>query len=355
MQPLEAARLFTSALTQQNNLNDDQLRIVDNLKRSLSVASGLLSDLGEIARIESGNITPVITAVDLYRLFEELENEFSATATELGVEFRVVKKQLWVASDVKLLRRILQNLIGNAFRYASPGKVLLGVKEINKQVHIHVLDNGPGIPVEKQALVFEQFTQLDRDGGQQGKGLGLGLNITQSLSALLGHQLGLKSQSDEGCKFTISLAQAEAEPKQETPSVSTPSSFNGITVLCIDNDPDVLEGMSELLNAWQCNVLIADSFEHAKTLFERHASDIEILLVDYQLNNNLDGLTLISELRDAVNHYLPAILITATTEEGIDQKAEEMDVGFMRKMVKPAALRAMISAMLAKRLHDKFS
>ena len=125
--------------------------------------------------------------------------------------------------------------------------------------------------------------------------------------------------------------------------------------MCIDNDPDVLNGMTELLSAWQCNVLSAESFEQAMAIFAQHQNEVEILLVDYQLNNNQDGLTLIKALRASSNHYIPAILITATTDSDIEEKTQKADVGFMRKLVKPAALRAMMSALLAKKLQDNYS
>lgn len=356
MQPLEAARLFTSALADQNNLNDIQKRQVDNIDRSLKVASDLLADLSEIARIESGNIKPHLESFNLNELFDTLAQEFSASAVELDVDFRVVKTSVWVNTDKHLLRRILQNLIGNAFRYASPGKVLLGARIVQKQVEIQVLDNGPGIPESKQALVFEQFTQLDRPNTQaaSAKGLGLGLNITQSLSHLLGHQLALSSKENLGCKFTVSL---EKVAPVLTPVVSKPAINRGlkdVTVLCIDNDPDVLSGMVELLATWQCNVFAADSEKSAQKIFFNHKNEIDILLVDYQLDHQADGLTLIAGLRASCNHYIPAILITATTEPDIEAKAQKADVGFMRKLVKPGALRAMMSAMLTKNLQAKY-
>jgi CheY-like chemotaxis protein len=237
--------------------------------------------------------------------------------------------------------------------------VLLGARLLNKQVVIQVLDSGPGIPLEKQVLVFEQFTQLDTPSSQSSRGLGLGLNITQSLVKLLGHSISLQSRESQGCKFSISVERSKqlvTKPQLVT-SVKN-MGLKDITVLCIDNDPDVLSGMVELLSAWQCNILAADSRESALTEFANHQSDIDILLVDYQLGyhaglpvgEQADGLTLIADLRRNCNHYIPAILITTTTELGIENKAKEADVGFMRKLVKPAALRALMSAKLAQKL-----
>ncbi|MDO6426027.1 PAS-domain containing protein [Thalassotalea sp. 1_MG-2023] len=355
MQPLEAARLFTSALASQDNLNEVQQRQVKNIDHSLKVANDLLADLSEIARIESGNIKAHFEAFPLQPLFNDLSQEFSASAQELSVDFRVASTSLWVLSDKHMLRRILQNLVGNAFRYASPGKVLLGARCHDEKVIIQVADNGPGIPEDKQNIVFEQFTQLNTpQTSGSSRGLGLGLNITQSLANILGHQLGLTSKLSQGCSFTVGLNKAaiNVQPVIEKPQINV--GFSGITVMCIDNDHDVLSGMVELLNAWQCNVLAAASYQEAKILFAEHYNDTEILLVDYQLDDDHNGLDLIQALREQSNQYLPAILITATTDEDIEEKTKAADVGFMRKLVKPAALRAMMSAMLAKKLQDKY-
>jgi len=355
MQPLEAARLFTSALAGQDNLNEVQKRQVKNIDHSLKVANDLLADLSEIARIESGNIKPYFSSFSLKRLFEDLCHEFSASAEELNVDFRVVSSSAWVCSDRNLLRRILQNIIGNAFRYASPGKVLLGARVSDQQVVIQVLDNGPGIPLEKQSMVFEQFTQLNNVADQAGRGLGLGLNITQGLSQILNHKLGLTSVENHGCKFTIAMEKVKPDHKLVIDKPAIKVGFSDITVLCIDNDPDVLNGMVELLSTWQCNVLAASSFKQAQAVFEQHREDIQILLVDYQLDNNNDGLSLIEALRKQSSHTIPAILITATTDTDIEEKTRTADVGYMRKLVKPAALRAMMSALLAKKLQEKYS
>lgn len=360
MQPLEAARLFTSALSSQTDLNQTQQRQVKNINESLKVANDLLSKLGEIARIENGNITPTFEVFNLDILFSELTRHFSVAAEQQSVDFRVVPTDVWVRSDRHMLRRILQNLLGNAFRYASPGKILLGCRKSGNRVKIQILDNGPGIPLDKQEIVFEQFTQLSTSSTRSSKGLGLGLNISKSFAELLDHELSLKSKPDRGCRFSISLPTAEkqvsASPVQP---ILIPVNLQDVTVLCIDNDPAVLNGMVEVLSSWKCNVLSAGSTTEAKEKFEANFDDIEILLVDYQLEAGRDGITLINELRRFLSakskHQVPAILITATTEAGIEHKAEKNDIGFMRKLVKPAALRAMMSAKLTESLRSNFT
>lgn len=354
MQPLEAARLFTSALASQGNLTATQQRQVDNIDHSLKVANDLVADLAEISRIESGNIKLNISSFSLKSLFDDLAKEFSASAMEHEVEFRVRCNTMWLRSDRSLLRRILQNLIGNAFRYASPGKILLGARAKGDIVDIQVLDNGPGIPEEKQTMVFEQFTQLDNQQSSSAGGLGLGLNITQSLAKLLGHPLALSSQVNMGCKFTVGVERTRAQQESVATKPVVNLGLSNVTVMCIDNDPDVLGGMVELLSVWGCNVLAADSYHQALSIFDEHKNDIEILLVDYQLDGDFNGIALITELRKLGRHYVPAVLITATTDSNLEEKALIADISFMRKLIKPAALRAMMSSMLTKKMQEKY-
>ncbi|MBA6225628.1 PAS-domain containing protein [Colwellia sp. MB02u-18] len=354
MQPLEAARLFTSALASQGNLTATQQRQVDNIDHSLKVANDLVADLAEISRIESGNIKLNISSFSLKSLFDDLAKEFSASALEHEVEFRVRCNSMWLRSDRSLLRRILQNLIGNAFRYASPGKILLGARAKGDIIDIQVLDNGPGIPEEKQTMVFEQFTQLDNQQNSSAGGLGLGLNITQSLAKLLGHPLALSSQVNMGCKFTVGVERTRAQRESVVAKPVVNLGLSDVTVMCIDNDPDVLGGMIELLSVWGCNVLAADSYHQALSIFAEHKNDIEILLVDYQLDADFNGIALITELRKLSRHYVPAVLITATTDSNLEEKALVADIGFMRKLIKPAALRAMMSSMLTKKMQEKY-
>lgn len=350
LQPLEAARLFTSALASQSTLNENQQRQVSSIDLSLKVANEMIVNLAEVARIESGSIKPHIETFALNDLFIQLANEFSAVAKQHGVSFTIMATKHWVNTDKHLLRRILQNLIGNAFRYASPGRVLLGCRRKSGQLSIQLLDNGPGIAAKDQAKVFEQFSQLKANNGSN-DGLGLGLSICNSLSALLQHQLRLDSVEGRGCRFSLQLCEATALQQDDNAPLLVPTDLTGTAVLCIDNNPAILEGMLELMSSWDCEVYGADSIVTAKKQFKQ--ADFDILLVDYQLDNDEDGLTLIAELRE-MNPAIPAILITATTEVGIADKAAAANVGLLRKLVKPAALRAMMSAQLTESLQTQF-
>lgn len=386
LQPLSAARLFSSAISLSPRVSHDERQQIKQIDNSLEIANSLLLDLNEIARIESGNITPTIEPIEIKKLFSRLTNEFNALTDEYHVDFHCKMSKLYVASDITLLTRILQNFISNAFRYAhksnnndnNPSKVLLGCRRQGNELSIQVFDNGPGIPIDKQQQVFEQFMQLNNTNAIGHKGLGLGLNIAQSLATLLGHAINLKSQPGHGCLFSVKvpLANKPLASKKTLPAASM--NLQGVGVLCIDNEPAILEGMSTLLTAWQCLVFTATNAEQARKIYAKHEDEIDILLVDYQLSSNpeerstmstamssainsaslshdINGITLIKQLR-AISYYsLPAILITATTNEDLMMRAAQDNISYLRKIIKPLALRSLMSSLLTEDLAKNYS
>ncbi|RCU45337.1 response regulator [Corallincola holothuriorum] len=349
MQPLEAARLFASALQERHTLSEDQLELMTKLTQSLGNASVLLQDLVEVAQIESGKLKPQLSCTSLVDLLSSLVTEFSALACKYQIDFRHVPSQLSVTTDAKMLRRILQNLLGNAFRYAHGGKVLLGVRRQGKQLQIQVIDNGPGIEKELQSSIFEPFTRVQQQNTTLAdSGLGLGLSIAKGMVGLMKHTITLRSQPQQGCCFAITVPicskQTPSQMATAVPSTSVADLLAGATVLCVDNEPAVLQGMTALLEGWGCHVLQADNPKQAIALASEQTP--QLMLVDYQLEAEMDGLSLMDQIRLHTDVIVPGVLITAAGEPGLAQRAEKMGYHFMRKMIKPAKLRALVSRLL---------
>ncbi|MGB1237099.1 MAG: PAS-domain containing protein [Pseudomonadales bacterium] len=353
MQPLEAARLFTSALSQQRDLNEEHLGQIDHIDRALQSASQLLGQLGELAKIESGNVQPKPQHFSIDQLLETLALEFSSLALAQSVTLRRCPSSAWIKSDPQLLRRVLQNLIGNALRYAPGGRVLIGCRRHANTLTIQVVDTGPGIPIDKQQRVFEQFTQLDN--AQAGQGLGLGLSISKSFCQLLQHPLKLCSEVGRGCTFSIQVplvsARAAVQQAAKLPSID----LSGVCVLCIENDPELLQATLALLEAWQCNVLCAERSEVALTLAEQYGDEIDIVLADYQLGGEVDGLTLLAKISGASAYGIPGILMTAALESNLAQKTEREGFSFMRKPIDPETLKALMGRLLTEQLQRDYS
>ncbi|WNF45213.1 hybrid sensor histidine kinase/response regulator [Pseudomonas sp. SG20056] len=350
MQPLNAARLFSAALSHQDDaLPADARELVRHLDSSLRSAEDLISDLLDISRLENGRITPDRHAFVLNNLFDTLGAEFKVLAAEHGVDFRLRGSRLRVDSDIKLLRRILQNFLTNAFRYAK-GRVLLGVRRKGQQLRLEVWDRGPGIPDDKRKVIFEEFKRLDSHQTRAEKGLGLGLAIADGLCRVLGHQLEVRSWPGKGSVFSVTIPLAlNAEPPV---LVSQPEhngeALAGIQVLCIDNEDSILAGMHSLLSRWGCQVRTARNRLECEHLLSENVRP-QLALVDYHLDDGETGTELMAWLRTRLGEPLPGVVISADGRPELIAQVHAAGLDFLPKPVKPAALRALLSRHLTLR------
>lgn len=345
MQPLNAARLFSAALAhQQDALPREARELVRHLDSSLRSAEDLITDLLDISRLESGRITPERSQFPLAQLFEALGAEFKVLAQEQGVDFRMVPCRLRIDSDPRLLRRVLQNFLTNAFRYAK-GHVLLGARREGGQLRLEVWDRGPGIPEDKRKVIFEEFKRLDSHQTRAEKGLGLGLAIADGLCRVLGHRLEVRSWPGKGSVFSVSVPLASS---QSAAGVALPvnetngQALGGAQVLCIDNEDSILAGMHSLLSRWGCQVWTARNRLECEHLLDE-AVQPQLALVDYHLDEGDTGTELMAWLRTRLGQPLPGVVISADGRPELVAEVHAAGLDYLAKPVKPAALRALIS------------
>ncbi|WP_460063545.1 hybrid sensor histidine kinase/response regulator [Pseudomonas sp. S2_H08] len=346
MQPLNAARLFSAALSHQDDgLSSEAQKLVQHLDSSLRSAEDLISDLLDISRLENGKINPDRKAFAVNELFDTLGAEFKALAQEQGLKFRVRGSHLRIDSDIKLLRRILQNFLTNAFRYAK-GPVLLGVRRRGGELCLEVWDRGPGIPEDKQQVIFEEFKRLDSHQTRAEKGLGLGLAIADGLCRVLGHTLRVRSWPGRGSVFSVSvpLARSQAQPASAAAEMNgrLPS---GARVLCIDNEDSILIGMNSLLSRWGCQVWTARNREECAALLNDGVRP-QLALVDYHLDHGDTGTELMAWLRTSLGEPVPGVVISADGRPEMVAQVHAAGLDYLPKPVKPAALRALLSRYL---------
>lgn len=346
MQPLNAARLFSAALSHQNDgLSSEAQQLVQHLDSSLRSAEDLISDLLDISRLENGKINPDRKPFAVNELFDILGAEFKALAQEQGLTFRVRGSHLRIDSDIKLLRRILQNFLTNAFRYAK-GPVLLGVRRRGGDLCLEVWDRGPGIPKDKQQVIFEEFKRLDSHQTRAEKGLGLGLAIADGLCRVLGHTLRVRSWPGRGSVFSVSvpLARSQAIPASVAAELNgkLPS---GARVLCIDNEDSILIGMNSLLSRWGCQVWTARNREECAALLNDGVRP-QLALVDYHLDHGDTGTELMAWLRTSLGEPVPGVVISADGRPEMIAQVHAAGLDYLAKPVKPAALRALLSRYL---------
>jgi CheY-like chemotaxis protein len=251
-----------------------------------------------------------------------------------------------------LVRRLLQNLISNALRYTQRGGVVVACRPRQGRCVVQVWDTGPGIAEQHRKIIFSEFRGLDRASPWGEKGLGLGLSICDRIARLLGIELTLQSRVGQGSVFAASLpvASMQATPLEDPPSTpGSPAGVVGSTVLCVDNEAEILLGMTVLLQRWGVHVLGAQTAEEARRVFRQHSPDV--VIADYRLDEgDCDGLELLqSLLRGGVP--APGALVTADHGSAVAARAKDLGYTVLRKPVKPAALRALLGALLASASH----
>ncbi|QXZ12576.1 PAS-domain containing protein [Pseudomonas sp. AO-1] len=343
MQPLNAARLFSAALSHQDDgLSSEAQKLVQHLDSSLRSAEDLISDLLDISRLENGKINPDRKPFAVNELFDTLGAEFKALAQEQGLTFRVRGSHLRIDSDIKLLRRILQNFLTNAFRYAK-GPVLLGVRRRGSELCLEVWDRGPGIPEDKQQVIFEEFKRLDSHQTRAEKGLGLGLAIADGLCRVLGHTLRVRSWPGRGSVFSVSVPLARTQALPQNAAVELNGKLlSGAQVLCIDNEDSILIGMNSLLTRWGCQVWTARNREECAALLNDGVRP-QLALVDYHLDHGDTGTELMAWLRTTLGEPVPGVVISADGRPETVAQVHAAGLDYLTKPVKPAALRALLS------------
>ncbi|NVK43056.1 MAG: PAS-domain containing protein [Oceanospirillaceae bacterium] len=350
LQPLNAARLFTSALDQQSH-DESTHQLVRNLDGSLRAAEELITAILDISKLDAGALEPNITDFPISQMLTNLSTEFTLLAGEKQLQLRWRDSRQVVRTDQALLRRILQNFLSNAVRYTQHGKILLGARRRGDRLRLEVWDTGVGIAPDKLDEVFEEFRRIDNPKHSQVKGLGLGLAITDRIARMLGHRIQVRSWPGRGTVFSIEVPLGDpakaVKPKAEQRGWIRSKGLNGLKVLVIDNEPKILEGMRALLGGWSCETLTALSVDEARVQLDASGMEPDIILADYHLNETYTGLMALQELTPRWAREIPAVIITADRTDGVRDEIADAGAQLLTKPVKPAALRAMINKLTA--------
>ncbi len=351
LQPLNAARLFASAL-EDTTVDGSVREVAGRIDSSLRAAEEVLDDMLDIARLESGALRAEPGDFALRPVLEELQQQFAPVAARRGLRLRMRIGDHRIHSDRVLVRRVLQNLLSNALRYTQRGGVLVGVRRRGEQVRVEVWDTGPGIATEHQRRIFEEFHRLSQPSPWGEKGLGLGLSICDRIARLLDLRLDLRSQPGHGSMFGVTLpvsqgaGEAVVAAPEASPAMRPPTSLTDRLVLCVDNEDEILAGMSALLTRWGMRVVTARSAREARERFAAQQPDV--VLADYRLGDpECDGLDLLQSLRVGGVRPVPGALITADHAVAVTERARSLGYVVLRKPLKPAALRALLGALAA--------
>ncbi|RTL52586.1 MAG: hybrid sensor histidine kinase/response regulator [Bradyrhizobiaceae bacterium] len=343
LQPLNAARLYVTSLVERQN-GGENARLVANIDDSLEAIEEILGALLDISRLDAGAMTPSISSFRMNDLMRSLQVEFTPMAREKQIDLRFVPSTLAVKSDRVLLRRLLQNLISNAIKYTPKGKVLVGCRARGKFLQISIHDTGLGIPQHKRGEIFKEFHRLDQ-GARIARGLGLGLSIVERIARVLDHSIAIDANRSGGSHFSLTLPIAKGVTQVAAltaANISAKMPMSGTTIVCIENDPAILDGMKTLLMGWDAKVIAALEPSIAIEAIANAEERITGILVDYHLDRG-NGIGAIRDIRHRFGANIPAILITADRSPHVREAARAFGITVLNKPVKPATLRALLS------------
>jgi signal transduction histidine kinase/CheY-like chemotaxis protein len=346
-QPVAALMIFLEQLELEQQLSSKGKVVLEHSQQATTALCGLLDSLLDISRLEGQSIRPNIRPIPIQRLFRAMADEFITLAAQKRIQLTFSPCSSVVESDEILLSQILRNLISNAIRYTSAGRILVGCRHRNGMLSIEVHDTGIGIAEDQRSRIFEEFYQVDNPERDRQRGLGLGLSIVDRAARLLGHKVTVSSQLGKGSSFAITLPLSETRDVDH-PSVQDQSNLQleltGRLIAVIENEGSIRTGMQNLLQSWGCKVVVADS---AATMIEQLDSlgeEIEMVISDFGLRGPTNGIGAIAALRQRYGAQLPGLLFTGDISKETHTLATEAGLQILYKPANAEAIRKGITA-----------
>ena len=305
--PMNSIVGFSNLL--KNSDLDEKLRglYVNRIVTNSELLLALISDIIDLAKIESGQLAIITGRLKVSELIKEMEEYareelIRLRREKLEIEMVLKLKASEMETDVIRIAQVLKNLINNAIKFTDTGKVEIGcVKgEADQSVRFYVRDTGIGISQEHIELIFDQFRQIDGSNTRKFGGTGLGLAICKNLVRLMGGKIWAESKPGKGSLFQVELPlkQSPSGPPQSERKRIQEREWTGqkISILAVDDEPDTLELYSALLTQMGHQVRVAETGYEALRLLDQYPlPDLVLMDVTMPVMSGTDTMKLIRE------------------------------------------------------------
>jgi len=344
-------------LGMDSNLDDKQEDIFHAINKEAEALHGIVDQVLDFSKIEAGKLALDEIPFDLRYVVEDITRIFTRRATQKGLEFIS-----FLSSDVPhllvgdpgRLRQILTNLIGNALKFTHEGEIYVKIEmaeNLGERVKIRFLvkDTGIGIPADKQAVIFDSFTQADGSTTRQFGGTGLGTTISRQLVELMGGKIGIESRERKGSTFRFTAIFVRQGGKEADTANEKPD-LNGLMVLVVDDNKTSRSTLAGYLKSWGCIPVETSGTEGA--LFNigesiSSGNSFDLLLICSQMPET-NGFDLAKKIRIAnPEPPIPIILLTSPGIKGDAKICRDIGIkGYLPKPIVPHNLRKAIESVL---------
>jgi len=340
-QPLQTLKLLQAAL-EPHHPSGEARNLVAGIGQSLDTMTSILSSLLDVNRLESGNLRPSVSEFSLNEIFEPLAGDFVGPVQERGLRLCIVRSELIIRSDRRMLAEMIRNLLSNAVRYTDRGRILLGCRRAGDNVRIEVWDSGVGITEDQLPHIFHEYYQ-GTDGAARG-GFGLGLAIVKRLGDILDHRVEVRSIPGEGTLFSIEVPRGRSGVKvpEAAPPVHPHNDALLGSVLAIEDEASVRSALGRLLKARGVDATIVATAKEALTLVKEPGLRPDVLLCDYNLRGSSDGVETIRHLRAALGRNVPAVVMTGDTRS---QTVDSISAQGVSVLIKPFSAEGLLEAL----------
>ena len=346
-QPVHALGLFVGAL-RAVALPPEGVRLIERIEKSVVAMDGLFSAILDISRLDAGVIEARPEAFAIQPLLDRICDDYAGEADEKSILLVRCPCSATIFTDPPLLERILRNLVSNAVRHTPSGRVIVGCRRSVGRIRVEVWDTGPGIPPHERERIFQEYFQLRNPERDRSMGLGLGLAIVRRLGILLDCPIELRSQPGRGSCFSVEIpiATTRLEPTESTAVAATGKAVRGLIVV-IDDEAAIRDAMHSLLASWGYAVMAAGSGAEVGRLLLRSALRPDLIICDYRLRDEENGIDVVRQLRVQCNGVVPAMLITGDTAADRLIEAQASGLLLLHKPVPNGKLRAAVANLIA--------
>ena len=337
--------------------DDNHKDLFQTINKEAEALRNIVDQILDFSKIETGKLAIDEIPFDLRYTVEDMAGNFARRAAQKGLEFIFflspdVPYQL--VGDPGRLRQILTNLIDNALKFTHRGEIYVKVEmaeDLGERVKIRFLikDTGIGVPADKQAVIFDSFTQADGSTTRQYGGTGLGTTISRQLTELMGGKIGIESREGEGSTFWFTAIFVR-QTGEEAETSNERSDLNGLTVLVVDDNRTSRFTLTEYLKSWGCIPVEASGGEGALFSIRKSASSgnsFDLLFICSQMPET-NGFDLAKEIRTAIpESRIPIILLTSPGIRGDGKICSDIGIeGYLPKPIIPNNLRKAIESVL---------